>query len=361
MAQSGSVQVTVAATENALRIFDVPGGGAAHGAHWDELPKTTVLADPTETLREVLRRAANDLGIDVAAEVKKIHSKLRAERGEAPHEDKVVDRIAFAEFRRPDDDEPVDERGTLRRLARLKGCGVVVVRDAQGHAVWRRPPFAATMAELIDAAEAGLLDGDPLQPYLVLVVPQGDFGTLGEWHEFATQLQLLWEISGALAQVAGAWGFVELLRKVAGRRSAEVARTVEENAVAWSERGARPSDLVELLEQRPRSGESIAALLGCSLGEAEAVLWGLGCTRDGELWVYRGDQAADFIADDLQLKSMLASYRGPENLRGEFERRLAQLGREGHAPSAEKEKQEMNAEFRKRIEEEDDLDLGGDD
>jgi hypothetical protein len=356
-AQTVPLQVTVAATENALHIFDLPDGGAAHGAHWDQLPKTTVSADPSETLREVLRRAAADLEISVAPEVKKIHAKLRAERGEAPREDKVVDHIAFAEFRRPDDDEPADERGTLPRLARLKGCGAVVVRDERGHAVWRRPPFEATMAELIDAAEAGLLDGDPLAPYLVLVIPQGGFGTLGEWHEFAAQLRLLWELSGALAQVAGAWGFIELLRKVARRRSGEAAHTVEQNAVAWSERGARPSDLVELLEQRPRSGESIAALLGCSLGEAEAVLWGLGCSQDGDLWVYRGDQAADFIADDLQLESMLRNYRGAENLRGEFERRLTQLGREGRAASAAAEKQQMNAEFRKRsAEEEDDVD-----
>lgn len=59
-----ALDVTVAATENLLDMFEVPGGGAPAGSTWEELPKTSVRAFPSETLREVLNRAADQLGIE---------------------------------------------------------------------------------------------------------------------------------------------------------------------------------------------------------------------------------------------------------------------------------------------------------
>lgn len=346
-----SLEVLVAATEDPLRIFEIPAGGPPANAAWSELPKTRLLVTPTETLREVLTRAATDLGISVGAQAARIINKQREEQGKPPTAVEVVDRLAFAEFRRLDDDEH-DEHGRPRRIVRLKSTGVAVVRDPQGHAIWKRPPFEATMAELVDAAETGLLDGDPLQPYLVLLIPQGELGGPLAWHQLAQQLKLLWDISGYLAQAGGAWAFIELVRQVARRRSKETVSAIESNATTWTDRGARPGDLLDLVQRAPRTAQDIAALLGCSEQEAEAILWGIGCTHIDGIWIYRGDAAASFIADDLELRDSFSAYRDPEATRPEFERRLTELGQHGSAPSAEEEKREMHEEFTQQVERE---------
>lgn len=354
-----TLEITVAATENSLRIFDIDGPEAANGASWMELPKTRLQATPETTLRDVLEQASAQLGITVNSQLRKSIARSRKERGEAPREEGVVDRLAFAEFRCLEDDEVMDSHGTRRRMSRLRSTSVVVVRDEQGQAVWRRPPFDATMAELLDAAEAGLIEGDPLQPYLVLVVPQGDFGLFAEWQRFSETLKLFWEVSAAMAQVGGALAFLDMVRRVLKRRSEKTTEVVEGNAQAWSERGASPDDVIELLRQKPREVSEIASLLGCAKGEAEALLWGLGCAEIEGLWHWRGDAVANFIADDLELRPMLENYRGEERLRSEFERRLRELGQEGQSASAEVEKREMYEELRRQVDAEidDDLDI----
>jgi hypothetical protein len=337
----------------------VPGGGAPAGSHWADLPKTIVRAEPGQTLREVLGRAAVQLGIEPTAQVSQTDAQFRAERDEPPRTLQTVDRLTFAAFRCPDDDEPEDDRGNLRRYSRLKSTAVAVIRDDQGHALWRRPPFTATMAELIDAAEAGLIDGDPLQPYLVLVIPQGELGALADWNLFTQELKLLWEVSGIAAQLGGAWGFFELVRKVVSRRSENATEIVERQSATWSKRGARPGDLIGLVRRRPQTGESIAALLGCAVPEAEAVLWAVGATETDGLWVYRGDPAAALIADDLQLGAMFSAYRPERGSRAEFDRRLEELGHNGEVPSADEEKRQMSDEFSRRLESEIDEEMGG--
>jgi hypothetical protein len=355
-----TLEITVAATENSLRIFDIAGPEAAQGARWEELPQTRLHATPEMSLRNVLELASAQLGITVQAELGQALAQLREERGEAAHEEKVVDRLAFAEFRRPDDDDVMDSVGTKRRNKRLRSTSVVIVRNELGQAVWKRPPFDATMAELLDAAEAGLIEGDPLQPYLVLVVPQGDFGLFAEWHRFLETLKLLWEVSGAMAQAGGALAFLDLVRRAFKRRGNKPTEVVEKNAQVWSERGAGPDDVIELLQQKPRKASVIASLLGCTTGEAEALLWGLGCAEIDGCWHWRGDALASFIADDLELRPMLGNYRGEDRLRSEYERRLRELGQQGESTSAEDEKREMYEEFRRQVEAEIDEGLGGD-
>ena len=341
-----TMEITVAATENSLRIFDINGPEAANGASWEELPKARLQATPEMSLRDVLEQASAQLDITVHAEMRRALARLREERGEAPREETVVERLAFAEFRRPDDDDVMDSVGTRRRNKRLGSTSVVVVRDELGQAVWKRPPFEATMAELLDAAKEGLIEGDPLQPYLVLVVPQGTSGLYAEWQQFLETLRILWEISGAMGHLGGAWAFVELVRRVIKRRNAGVTKAVERNAKAWSERGARPDDLLQLLRQKPRRIHEVTSLLGCSAGEAEALLWGLGYTESEGFWRWRGDAVARLIADDVELGPAFSNYRGEEKVRPELERRLRELGETGETKSYEEEKQMMLEEVR---------------
>lgn len=155
-------------------VFDVPGGSPRPGTPWSELPHVGVRATADDTLRTVMRHACDTLGIDLTEMARQAEEAwLRKQGGNAvvPH---VAEKLVYAGFWQPDDDDVVagGEFPILRRDSRTN-LTVVVVTDAKGHAIWRRPALDATMGELLQAAEAGLINGDPLRPYLVPSIPQG--------------------------------------------------------------------------------------------------------------------------------------------------------------------------------------------
>jgi hypothetical protein len=283
------LRVVVAGTPTGP-TFAYEGTEPSPGASWAELPKATILADPGETLGSVLGRAAGELGVIVPFEVVRINANIRAQEGKPPQPAAgVADGLWYAAFHRPDDDEPPEvPEGSRRRDARSRRPTVLVVRDSQGRALWRRPPFTATMGELVDAHQVGLLVGDPLKPYLVLSIPQGLVDVLGEWRHLQEALEAGWQLRGAALELITLFSFLGAVRRRLRRRSADAARVVERNAPDWAARGAAPEDLRRLLASRPRRGSEIAALLGCSEAEAEAILWGLGFTpRDDGTWTPR--------------------------------------------------------------------------
>jgi hypothetical protein len=282
--------VSVAGTPAGQGLFQYDSGGPDWHAPWEQLPKVVVPAKPQDSLRDVLVRGAEALGVSLTPMASKAHDANR--KGAAPSSvaEAVVDMIAYAAFRREDDDEKGDgTEGVLRREARSRKHLVLAVRDSAGHALWRRPPFTATMAELIDAYEVGLLQGDPLRPYLVLVIPQGGIGLIAEWQQLQQSLEAAWHLSGVAAQIAGAFSFFGFVNRFIQRNSGEAARAIERNSPDWTQRGAAPADLEELLATKPWRSAEVAALLGCSESEAEAILWGLGFTPqgDGGPWVHR--------------------------------------------------------------------------
>jgi hypothetical protein len=212
-----------------------------------------------------------------------------------------------------------------------------VVRDDHGRAIWRRPGLDATLGELLDAAEHGLIDGDPLQPYLIPSVPQGDAGGLDAWINFKDALLIFWSIANAAATAHGALGLRDRLAEVRRRRRPELTDVVQQYAPGWSERGAAPSDLRQLLASCPRSSAEIASLLGCSTREAEALLWGLGFTFDAvaSVWHERGDPTAQLIADDIALSahSRVTALGDTQLLRGLAKARLDRFLTSGELPA----------------------------
>ena len=196
--------------------------------------------------------------------------------------EQLADMLVYAAFRHEDDDERTQGAyGFLRREEPDRRHTVIVVRDQAGRAVWRRPPFEATIAELVDAHKLGLLEGDPLRPYLVLVIPQGEIGLLGEWTQLQQQLETAWHLTGALATVLGVFSGIDWVKKQLARHSGAAGEVVKTHAPDWKSRGAAPRDLRELIASRPRSTEEIAALLDCTETEAEAILWALGFAPRG--------------------------------------------------------------------------------
>lgn len=347
------LKVTIAATHPFPFVFEIAGGSPPQGATWEELPKTTQRVDPDETLRDVLRKAARSLGVSINQEAAGTDEELRKRDGRPIRSADPADWLVFFGFRQDDDDEVIERNGIpIRNWNTRIHRRVVVVRNADGQAVWRRPPFDATVAELIDAHSVGLIDGDPLQIYLVPSIPQGAFGLGGEWNLFIEHLKTLWDVTNAASTLGGAAAAGILVKEVIKRRGKRATEAVERRSPDWTERGGAPGDLVNLLAANPRTTDEIAGLLGCTSNEAEAILWAFGFAFDQSSgrWVHGGDEAAQFIADDIELSftDVLAWPNAEGRYREVAEKRVRELAKRGKASSAEEDRKAMRDRYFKR-------------
>lgn len=315
-------------------------------------------ASTDDSLGDVLTAAAEALGMRVGQEAIDIGERLSEELGTEPPTGLVADTLRFVGFRQPDDDEvvasyPDSNIVILRRDQRLRQT-VLVTRDRHGRAVWRRPPFSATVAEIIDASEMGLVAGDPRQVYLIPQIPQGDFGLLSEWDTFITALKVLWEAADVAARVAGAFAFGEFIVKARDRYRQGGADAIRANSEEWSKRGAAPQDLIRMLAMAPRRSDEVAALLGCDEEEAKAILWALGFFFDESSgkWSRAGDASAQLMADDIDLAfSPLLGQEGPAELLREIAaRRAEQLGKTGEVPDVAADLEDLRRQARSESE-----------
>jgi hypothetical protein len=346
--KDGQISVVVAVLRPVL-IFEVDEFPSNDDVGWDGLPKTTIPAGLSDTLRTVLRRACDVLGVRMTQELLESESKWAGIDGRPALLRDVADHLVYVGFRRADDDERIEigpADVTRKRNTRRFGAHVVV-RDEAGRALWRRPGLDATLGELIDAADAGLIDGDPLQPYLIPSTPAGDFGGLDQWITFQNALTALGGVAGLMATLDGVLGIKDRLADIRRRRNSEAPEIVARHSSAWAERGAAPSDLLQLLVARPRTGDEVAALLGCRRDEAEAMLWALGFVMDEGtgLWIHRGDELARLLADDIDLSFADAiAVLGDTELLGEIaSSRLREVLTSGRAPDPDLARRRLEA------------------
>jgi hypothetical protein len=320
-------------------LFQLEGCLPVPGDPWESLPKAELVASSEDTLRLVLSRAAEQLGLHLADDALQAMRSTAERDGRLAPSDDPADHLVWAAFRRPDDDEIIDaslDPPVRRRDARLYDVTKLAVRDEHGRAIWRDPPFDATVAELLDAAEAGLIDGDPLKPYLIPSVPQGDAGGLEVWQAIIIALGTARGVLGVAADIDGVLGLRDRLAEL-WRRRERAGDVVERHASSWHDRGAAPHDLVRLLRTRAWTSAEAAALLGCSPEEADAVLWGLGFVSDPatSTWTYRTDPAAELIAGDLDLYGIDELAGDGEDLyRSLLEQRLDEFLRTGEIADA---------------------------
>jgi hypothetical protein len=287
--QDKGLLATVAGTPAGQGIFQYDKGGPDWHAPWADLPKAELVVTPDESLRRVLTRAAEELGVSLTAGAARAHEHNRPSGSAPSGPEAVIETTAYVAFHRPDDDDPPEvPEGMARRDERSRKHTVLVVRDGEGRAVWRRPPLDATIGELLDAGEAGLLEGDPLELYLVLSIPQGGIGGYAEWQQLQQALEAAWHLRGLFGELITYLSFIGAVSRWAKRRSNKGAEAVERHSADWARRGAAPADLENLLAARPRGSTEVAALLGCSREEAEAILWALGFVprKDGT-WIRR--------------------------------------------------------------------------
>lgn len=302
------MEVSVAVTPPFTPVFEVLGDETPrYDAPWADLPNVTFEVDDASTLRDVLRLACDRLGVRLTADVVASESRYRREEGLPPASEHPADKLVYLDFWQPGDDDVVDGSSDpviLRRNTRRPALKVVV-RDADGQAVWRTPGLDASMAELVDAAAVGLVEGNPLRPYLHPSIPQGDFGALGEWVTFGNALKAIggaYVGAGILSTVEGTMQLRDRLRS-RGKQVVDAAGTIGTLSPDWTTRGAAPADLLRLLARRPRTTPEVANLLGCSGAEAESLLWGLGFQFDSDegRWIHAGDEVARLLVDDIDM------------------------------------------------------------
>jgi hypothetical protein len=254
--------------------------------------KVTLDVNEDETLGSVIDRAAENFGIGWT-------------QGDA----KISEIITGVVFYKPEDEERVDRPQPWPDSIRLV--------DADGQPAWAAPWYAATYADLLAAADAGLIDGDPLRPYLWPVFPQGDVtGVMLE--------PLLWLLernyefilkSAAGGAIAGTSGIAVRNAWERLKRSRETRSSGETGA--WRKRLERPDDFLPILERRPQTTEQVASLFNSSGDEAEAVMWGLGFAFDEATGVWRlgADEGAALLHQELE--TARRSGEAPKDLRHE--------------------------------------------
>lgn len=187
---------------------------------------------------------------------------------------------------------PEDENGIERRVWEL---GELAVVDRHGRAVFGvHDNRAITIDQLIRTAEAGLLDGDPLRPYLIVEAPYGDAPPI-DLATFKVALDALWDVITAVSTVGGAVAFGKLVLDAARNRVGAGRQALD---AAWPDlpqRLGRPDQLWRVVLLRPWTAQEIADLLDCETEVAEGLLlvtgfspdehgrWTATTTEDGKL------------------------------------------------------------------------------
>jgi hypothetical protein len=211
---------------------------------------------PDDTLAQVVDRAAARLGIP----------------GDVP-----------AAFHDP-------ERNAIGRTS-----DTVTLVDSDGRATWMHPFAEVTYRQLLESAEAGVLEGDPRRLYLDTKPGIGN-GPVPDWET----IKAIWD---ALDFVLGAIGAVTTLNEARKRLAARLRRSaqdasqaIEQHSGDWESRRGDPHVLHQWLGDRVWSSADLASALGCSEPEAGAVLWSFGFTHSPScVWRRSEDEESKFV------------------------------------------------------------------
>lgn len=286
MSEQVKLHVVLPATESVGPFWIDAEARRPSGTAFSHLPAVSISAAPEETLRAVLARAGDLLGVGLLDSERAYRRLSPTQRRwfwrKAPDHRRVVsdprnrdfagrfeEHLRFAAFVRPGDE------GAGPAVLRHKHLNLrrVATVDVEGLAHWDVHPLDAQIEDLLRAGDAGLVDGDPRRPYLILAVPAGDLGVFSTtWSALEEAFDVLWT---AISVAGTGYSAAQSLQAIRDRFG-KAKKVVKSCSGDWHRRGARPSDLPAVLASRPRTPAEVAALLGCAEAEAEALMWGLG-------------------------------------------------------------------------------------
>lgn len=259
-------------------IYDLPG---IDGRPYSPV---TVRAAESDTLAEVLDRAA-------------IRSGLSELNGNL-----VSDSLVWIRFR-----ESEDDRFAYNRLLWAQQLTIV---DGDGKVRLARKLSQVLVRDLLRTAEADLIDGDPLQPYLIATIPQGGLEPWGlDWSDLIGGLTLFWAVLGAMDTLDGAASLVTRLR---GR----LRRAPTVLAEKQLRSGGTPELLSDVLHHRPILPAQAAEWLDCTVEDVEALLLALGLDDRGDgLWAPETSDEARLMSEVvLELRDARTRYESRDQL-----------------------------------------------
>jgi hypothetical protein len=201
----------------------------------------------------------------------------------------MEEHLVYVDFYRPTDRNGLTPRRPLIRTALV---------DDHGRARWDIA-LDQSLGELIRASSAKVLQGDPLRPYLILSIPQGDPGFGGEWNQFVEGLRLAWDIVKPLGE---AYASFQALKAIKARLS-NGASVIEHDASLWASRDGGPHDVANLMASRRWTTAEATKLLGCPPSNTELIMLALGCAFEEEtgMWGPPTDGASRFMVAIRQI------------------------------------------------------------
>jgi hypothetical protein len=217
---------------------------------YKDLPKVTRQVSDEMPLGDIARDALEEMG--------------------AP--DWAVNTPAFdIGFYRPDDEDGVEGNWSW----------FISLVDGEGRARWTYPVNDVTFAEVVRAAEAGAVQGDPTRIHVAMTPQIGD-GVLPMWPEIIEAYRLLKEVLEVLGAPGALYASYQLIKAMRDK-SGKAVESLERRSSGWEERGGNPHLFEEWLDDHAWDPKDLALLLDCSDDEAEAVLWamGFGAAQDG--------------------------------------------------------------------------------
>jgi hypothetical protein len=249
-------QVEVAVVASWLPRFEPPVGGNDLDRRYNDRLKVALDVAPGETLRDVYRRSVELL-------------QPRAIEGSDGYVEDPMDVVHWAWFYEEQDAEGIGHHKIWEVAEQLTTV------NRQELAVWHRSAAEIPYEDVVRAGKAGVLRGDPLRPYLVLLWPQGPDLIQTAWHD----LVLVWSLVGDLLNVRELFRIAHARReRLGGVRAA--AAVVEKRSAAWASRGGAPLDVKRMLDRQPWSADDLRMLLGLeTVDEAIALLEAYGFER----------------------------------------------------------------------------------
>jgi hypothetical protein len=208
-----------------------------------------------------------------------------------------------------------------------------VVLNEGGHAAWPRPWQSIRVDQLLQAANRGLVEGDPTHPYLILPTGFGDF-TGFDWSHVVGALSIMREALAAVGDTSSVVDIYRLVRNKLKKRG-EGVEVVTKKVIDWKSRGAAPSDFHRLLSSASRTATEVAALVGCSEHEAEAMMWSLGASyndNDGKWYWNRTEEDRLFA---YMFEEAIWGHFTAEEIRLLYKKQIAYFIENGYAPRSD--------------------------
>jgi hypothetical protein len=206
--------------------------------------------------------------------------------------------------------------------------------DESDRVVWNVSDFGAIpFSQVVRSAATGTIRGDVSRIYLVLQAPAGN-GMLVDWPTLVDGWRVAYAVIEHTAAFGGALAAVTAARKLLKNRLRRGIDTVRRYRPAWTQRGGAPHNLETLIRNREWRSEDLSAVLGCSEGDAEAVLEIFGFEEKDGRWRPGSDpisRVLQAVHDEIQYSYHLR-YSEFEPLLHE---RLTSYLADGQRPSEE--------------------------